>query len=39
MHLKNQSNINFTNQTQSNTFAPNNQQSEMDKLAAIMFAK
>ena len=39
MHLKNQSNINFTNQSQSNTFAPNNQQSEMDKLAAIMFAK
>jgi hypothetical protein len=39
MHLKNQSNIHFTNQTQSNTFAPDNSKSEMDRLAAIMFAK
>jgi hypothetical protein len=39
LHLKNQSNINFNNQTQSNTFAPDNIQSEMDRLASIMFAK
>ena len=37
MHLKKQSNINFSGT--GGTFAPDNQQSEMDKLAAIMFAK
>jgi hypothetical protein len=39
MHLKNQSNIDFNGTTNSGTFAPDNSQSEMDKLAAIMFAK
>ena len=38
MHLKKQSNINLSS-TNSGTFNPNNQQSEMDKLAAVMFAK
>jgi hypothetical protein len=38
MHLKKQSNINLSS-TNSGTFSPNNQQSEMDKLAAVMFAK
>ncbi len=38
MHLKKQSNINFGS-TDQGTFAPDNRQSEMDKLAAIMFAK
>jgi hypothetical protein len=38
MHLKKQSNINFGNSDQG-TFTPDNRQSEMDKLAAIMFAK
>ena len=39
MHLKNNSNINFSGSTSSGTFSPDNKQSEMDKLAAIMFAK
>lgn len=39
MHLKNKSNIDFSGTTNSGTFAPDNRQSEMDKLAAIMFAK
>jgi hypothetical protein len=39
MHLKNSSNINFSGNTSSGTFSPDNRQSEMDKLAAIMFAK
>ena len=39
MHLKNQSNINFSGTSSSGTFTPDNRQSEMDKLAAIMFAK
>lgn len=39
MHIKNQSNINFSNTSNSGTFTPDNRQSEMDKLAAIMFAK
>jgi hypothetical protein len=38
MHLKKQSNINLSS-TNSGTFSPNGQQSEMDKLAAVMFAK
>ena len=38
MHLKKQSNINLSS-TNSGTFNPSNQQSEMDKLAAVMFAK
>jgi len=38
MHLKKQSNINLSS-TNNGTFSPNNQQSEMDKLAAVMFAK
>lgn len=38
MHLKKQSNINLSG-TNSGTFSPNGQQSEMDKLAALMFAK
>ena len=38
MHLKKQSNINLSS-TNSGTFSPNVQQSEMDKLAAVMFAK
>lgn len=38
MHLKKQSNINLSS-TNSGTFSPSNQQSEMDKLAAVMFAK
>jgi hypothetical protein len=37
MHLKKQSNINFSGT--GGTFAPDSQQSEMDKLAAVMFAK
>jgi hypothetical protein len=38
MHLKKQSNINLSG-TNNGTFSPNGQQSEMDKLAAVMFAK
>jgi hypothetical protein len=37
MHLKKQSNINLSGT--GGTFTPDSQQSEMDKLAAIMFAK
>jgi hypothetical protein len=39
MHLKKQSNINISGQQQQGTFAPEGYQSEMDKLAAVMFAK
>jgi hypothetical protein len=39
MHLKNSSNINLSGNTSSGTFSPDNRQSEMDKLAAVMFAK
>lgn len=39
MHLKNQSNIDFSGTSNSGTFSPDNRQSEMDKLAAVMFAK
>jgi hypothetical protein len=38
MHLKKQSNIDVSG-SNSGTFNPDNQQSEMDKLAAVMFAK
>lgn len=38
MHLKKQSNIDLSGVNQG-TFNPDNRQSEMDKLAAIMFAK
>lgn len=38
MHLKKQSNIDLSGVNQG-TFSPDNRQSEMDKLAAIMFAK
>lgn len=39
MHLKNQSNINVSGSSNSGTFSPDNYQTEMDKLAAVMFAK
>ena len=39
LHLKKQSNIDLSGTNSGGTFNPNNQQSEMDKLAAIMFAK
>jgi len=39
MHLKKQSNINISGQQQQGTFSPDGYQSEMDKLAAVMFAK
>jgi len=39
LHLKKQSNIDFNGTNLGGTFNPSNQQSEMDKLAAIMFAK
>jgi len=39
MHLKKQSNINFSGTQSSGTFDTDNRQTEMDKLAAIMFAK
>jgi hypothetical protein len=39
MHLKKQSNINISGQQQQGTFIPDGYQSEMDKLAAVMFAK
>lgn len=39
LHLKKQSNIDISSTNQSGTFTPNNAQSEMDKLAAVMFAK
>lgn len=39
MHLKRQGNINVGSSQPSGTFSPDNRQSEMDKLAAIMFAK
>jgi len=39
-HLKTQSNININSaNTGGGTFTPDNRQSEMDKLAAVMFAK
>lgn len=39
MHLKKQSNITIGETTPSGTFDASNRQTEMDKLAAIMFAK
>lgn len=39
MHLKKQSNIDFSSSNQSGTFSPDNSRTEMDKLAALMFAK
>lgn len=39
MHLKKQSNIQLTGTSNNGTFSVDNNQSEMDKLAAIMFAK
>jgi hypothetical protein len=39
LHLKKQSNIDLNGTNSGGTFDPSNQQSEMDKLAAIMFAK
>ena len=39
MHLRKQSNITIGETNASGTFDANNRQSEMDKLAAIMFAK
>lgn len=39
MYLKKQSNIDLGGTTSQGTYNPNNNQSEMDKLAAIMFAK
>ena len=39
MHLKNQSNINVSGSSNYGTFSPDNRQTEMDKLAAVMFAK
>lgn len=39
LHLKKQSNIDLSGGNSGGTFNPSNQQSEMDKLAAIMFAK
>lgn len=39
MHLKRQSNIDLNGTSSGGTFTPDNAQSEMDKLAAIMFAK
>lgn len=39
LHLKKQSNIDLSGTNSGGTFNPDNQQSEMDKLAAIMFAK
>ena len=39
LHLKKQSNIDISSTNQSGTFSPSNAQSEMDKLAAVMFAK
>lgn len=39
MHLKRQSNINLNSASAGGTFSPDNRQSEMDKLAAVMFAK
>lgn len=38
-HLRKQSNIVINNESNNGTFSPDNYQSEMDKLAAIMFAK
>jgi hypothetical protein len=39
LHLKKQSNIDLNGTNSGGTFDPSNQQSEMDKLAAVMFAK
>lgn len=39
MHLKKQSNIDISSTNQSGTFSPSNGQSEMDRLAEVMFAK
>jgi len=39
MHLKKQSNISLSNTSNNGTFDADNRQTEMDKLAAIMFAK
>jgi len=39
MHLKKQSNINFSGTQNNGTFEVDNRQSEMDKLAALMFQK
>ena len=39
MHLRKQSNVSLNSIPSNETFNPSNQQSEMDKLAAVMFAK
>lgn len=39
LHLKQQSNITLNGNQSQGTFTPDNQQSEMDKMAAVFFAK